>query len=79
MSTPRKKGKIGPSAVLLRNLRKLAAYHCQTIIFTTVDKISEKAKHAAIEEAFYSNVSKNLIGVCQQLVNGDHAFSILYN
>ena len=79
VSAPRKKGKIGPPAVLLRNLRKLAAYHCQTIIFTTVDKTSEKAKHAAIEEAFYGNVSKNLIGACQQLVNGDHAFSILYN
>jgi hypothetical protein len=79
VSTPRKKGKIGPSAVLLRNLRKLAAYHCQTIIFTTVDKTSEKAKHAAIEEAFYGNVSKNIIGACEQLVNGDHAFSVLYN
>jgi hypothetical protein len=75
----KKKGKIEPPAVLLRNLRKLAAYHCQTIIFTTVDKTSEKAKHAAIEEAFYGNVSKNIIGACQQLVEGDHAFSILYN
>jgi hypothetical protein len=65
--------------VLLRNLQKLATYHCQTIVFTTVDKTSEKAKHAAIEEAFYGNVSKNIIGACQQLVNGDHAFSILYN
>jgi hypothetical protein len=80
ISAPRKKkGKIGPPAVLLRNLQKLAAYHCQTIIFTTVDKTSEKAKHAAIEEAFYGNVSKNIIGACQQLVDGDHAFSVLYN
>jgi hypothetical protein len=79
-SAPRKKkGKLGPPAVLLRNLQKLAAYHCQTIIFTTVDKTSEKAKHAAIEEAFYGNVSKNIIGACQQLVDGDHAFSVLYN
>ncbi len=75
----KKKGKIGPPAVLLLNLRKLAEYHCQTIIFTTVDKTSEKAKHAAIEEAFYGNVSKNIIGACQQLVDGNHAFSILYN
>ncbi len=65
--------------MLLRNLQKLAAYHCQTIIFTTVDKTSEKAKHAAIEEAFYGNVSKNIIGACQQLIDGDHAFSVLYN
>ena len=44
-----------------------------------MDKTSEKAKHAAIVEAFYGKVSKNLIGVCQQLVDGNHAFSILYN
>ena len=44
-----------------------------------VDKTSEKAKHAAIEEAFYGNVSKNIIGACRQLVDGDHAFALLYN
>jgi hypothetical protein len=81
IGTPRKikKSKIGPSAALLCNLRKVAAYHCQTIFFTTVDKSSEKAKHKAIEEAFYGNASKNVISACQQLVNGNHAFAILYN
>jgi hypothetical protein len=81
LGAPRKnkKGKMGPSAVSVHNLRKVAAYHCQTIIFTMVDKTSEKAKHAAIEEVFYGNVSKNVIGACQQLVNGDHAFANLYN
>jgi hypothetical protein len=81
LGAPRKtkKGKVGPSAALLRNLRKIAAYHCQTIIFTMVDKTSEKAKHAAIEEVFYGNVSKNVIGACQQLVDGDHTFANLYN
>ena len=81
LGAPRKtkKGKMGPSAALLRNLRKVATYHCQTIIFTMVDKTSEKAKHTAIEEVFYGNVSKNVIGVCQQLVYGDHAFANLYN
>jgi len=44
-----------------------------------VDKTSEKAKHAAIEEVFYGNLSKNITGACQHLVDGDHAFSILYN
>jgi len=54
LGAPRKtkKGKFGPSAGLLRNLRKVATYHCQRIIFTIVDKTSDKAKHAAIEEAF---------------------------
>jgi hypothetical protein len=44
-----------------------------------VDKTSEKAKHTAIEEVFYGNVSKNEIGACQQLVDGDLAFANLYN
>jgi hypothetical protein len=81
LGAPRKtkKGKMGPSAALLRNLRKVATYHCQTIIFTMVDKTSEKANHTAIDEVFYGNVRKNVIGACQQLVDGDHAFANLYN
>jgi hypothetical protein len=69
LGAPRKtkKGKMGPSAALLRNLRKVAAYYCQTIIFNMVDKTSEKAH------------SKNVIGACQQLVDGNHAFANLYN
>ena len=60
-----KKLKIGPSAALLHNLHKIAACHCQTIIFTMVlDKSSENAKHKSIEEAFYGNASKNVIGAC---------------
>ncbi len=64
---------------MLRNLHKVATYHCQTIIFTVVNKTSEEAKHAAIEEAFHGKVSKNIIGACQQLVDGDHSFANLYN
>jgi hypothetical protein len=81
LGTPRKtkKMKMGPSAALLHNLCKVAAYHSQTINFTMVDKTSEKAKHTAIEEVFYDNVCKNVIGACQQLVNGVHAFANLYN
>ena len=44
-STPRqpKKGKtIGPLAGLLRNLCKVAAYHYQRIVFTVVNKTSDK-------------------------------------
>ena len=71
-----KKRKMGPSAALLRNLCKVAAFHCQTIIFTMVNKTSEKAKHTAIEEVFYGNICKNVIGACQQLVDGDHTFCL---
>ena len=80
--TPRqpKKGKIiGPSAGLLRNLHKVAAYHCQTIVFTVVNKTSDKTKHACTEKYFHRNVSENIIGACQQLVNGNEGFSNLYN
>ena len=76
---PKKLKITGPSAALLRNLRKVATYHSQTIIFTMVDKTSEKAMHTAIEEVFYGNVDKNVIGACQQLVDGNHAFANLYN
>jgi hypothetical protein len=68
-----------PSAALLRNQCKVAGYHCQTIIFTMVDMTSEKAKHTAIEEVFYGNVSNNVIGACQQLVDVDNSFADLYN
>jgi hypothetical protein len=65
---PKKLKITGPSAALLRNLRKVATYHSQTIIFTMVDKTSEKAKHTAIEEVFYGNVDKNVIGACSSLL-----------
>ena len=76
---PKKLKIMGPSAALLRNLRKVAAYHSQTIIFIMVDKTSEKAKHTATKEVFYDNVDKNVIGACQQLVDGNHTFANLYN
>ncbi len=43
--TPRqpKKGKIiRPLAGLLRNLREVTAYHCQTLVFTVVNKTSDR-------------------------------------
>jgi hypothetical protein len=58
-----KKGKIiGPLAGLLRNLRKVAAYHCQMIIFNVVNKTSDKTKHTSIEKYFHGNVNENIIG-----------------
>ena len=44
-----------------------------------MNKTSAKAKHTAIEEALYGNVSKNVIGACQQLVDGNHTFANLHN
>ena len=55
VGTPRqpKKGKIvGPLAGLLPKLRNAAAYHCQTIVFTVVNKNSDKTKHARLRIIF---------------------------
>jgi hypothetical protein len=76
---PKKGESTGPLAAVLRNLHKVAAYHCQSIIFTTVNKCLEKVKHTAIEEAFNGDVGKNILGACHQLINRDGPFFHLYN
>jgi hypothetical protein len=59
----RKKGKpVSPSATVLCHLCKVAMYHCQEIIFTLVNKMTDKKKYTAIEEVFYGAVGKNIIG-----------------
>jgi hypothetical protein len=67
-----------PSAVILRGFRKLAAYHCQVQICTTYNKVTDKLKFGFIEELFYGNPGKNIKGACEQVIDGDHAFSCLY-
>ncbi len=62
---PKKMKIIGPSAGFLRNLHKVAAYHCQMIVFTIVNKTSDKTKHILIEKYFHGNIRENIIGTCQ--------------
>jgi hypothetical protein len=66
-NTPRKKSKISaPSAIILRGLRKLAAYHWQVQIYTTYNKVTIKLKFGFIEE-FYGDPVKNIKGACECL------------
>ncbi len=79
-NTPRKKTKISmPSAVFLRGLRKLAAYHCQVQIYTTYNKVTSKLKFGFIKELFYGNPGKSIKGACEQVIDGDHAFAHIYH
>ena len=61
--------------VIYVRLQHIIVRQSFSLLWTT----SDKAKHAAIEEAFYGNDCKNVICACQQLVNGNHAFANLYN
>jgi hypothetical protein len=68
-----------PSAVILKGLRKLAAYHCQVQIYTTYNKVTDKLKFGFIKELFFGNPGKNIKGACEQVIDSDHAFSCLYH
>ena len=68
-----------PSAVILKGLRKLAAYHCQVQIYTTYNKVTNKLKFGFIEELFYGNPGKNIKGACEQVIDGNHTFLRLYH
>jgi hypothetical protein len=79
-NTPNKKTKINvPSIVILRRFRKLAAYHCQVQIYTTYNKVTDKLKFGFIEELFYGDPVKNIKGACEQVIDGNHAFALLYH
>jgi hypothetical protein len=67
-----------PSAVILRELKKLAAYHCQVQIYTTCNKVTNKLKFGFIKELFYGDPGKNIKGACEQVIDGNGAFSRLY-
>ena len=57
-----KKGKVvGPLAALLRYLHKVAAYHCQTIVFTVVNKTSDKASHVQLRSIFMATLVRTLL------------------
>jgi hypothetical protein len=65
IGTPCKRGKsVGPLAAVLHHPCKVAAYYCQSTIVTSVKKMTDKKKFAAIEEVIYGDVGKNIIGAC---------------
>ena len=78
--TPKKKAKENcPSSTVLRNLRKLAAFHCYVFMFEAYEKKKMSEKWKIIEEAFYGDPRKKIKGAIHQLIDGDNAFSALYD
>jgi hypothetical protein len=57
--TPKKKAKDNcPSGAVLRNLRKLAAFHCYAFMFEAYEKKKSGEKWRIVEEAFYGDPQK---------------------
>ena len=80
--TPKKKAKENcPSVTVLRNLRKLAALHCYVFMFEAYEKNKMSEKWKSVEEAFYGDSRKKIKvkGAIHQLIDGDNAFSALYD
>jgi hypothetical protein len=79
-NTPRKStiDKKFPNKILIE-LRRLAAFHCQTFVFLECEKTNRAGMYAFMVERFYGNTEKRIKGVCDQSINGDNAFVSLYN
>ena len=60
--TPKKKAKKDncPSGAILRNLRKLAAFHCYVFMFEAYEKKKMTYKIKIMEESFYGDPRKKL-------------------
>jgi hypothetical protein len=81
-STPKKKAKEKescPSGAVLRNLRKLAAFHCFVFMFEAYEKKKMADKWKIMEESFYGDPRKKIKGAIHQLLDGDNAFAALYD
>jgi hypothetical protein len=78
--TPKKKAKENcPSGTDLRNLRKLAAFHCYVFMFEACEKKKMSEKLEDYEESFYGDPRKKIKGAIHQLIDGDNAFAALYD
>jgi hypothetical protein len=78
--TPKKKAKENcPSSAVLRNLRKLAAFHCYVFMFEAYEKKKMAEKWKIMEESFYGDPRKKIKGAIHQLLDGDNAFAALYD
>ncbi len=68
-----------PSGAVLRNLRKLAAFHCYVFMFEAYEKKKMADKWKIMEESFYGDPRKKIKGAIHQLLDGDNAFAALYD
>ena len=76
--TPKKKAKDNcPSGAILRNLRKLAAFHCYVFMFEAYEKKKMSEKWKIMEESFYGDPHKKIKGTIHHLVDGDNVFAAL--
>ena len=67
------------SAHIIRELRCVAAFQAQLILFRKVDKTKKVQRWALIKEYFHGNKKKGIVGVYTQVVNGEGPFCALYN
>ena len=51
---------------ILAELRRLAAFHCQTFVFLECEKTNRAGTYALMEERFYGDPEKRIKGVCKQ-------------
>jgi hypothetical protein len=71
--TPKKMAKENcPSGAVLRNLRKLAAFHCYVFMFEAYEKKKMADKWKIMEESFYGDPRKKTKGAIHQLLDGDN-------
>jgi hypothetical protein len=79
-SAPWKKAKSSNTPLsVICELCHIAAFYSQVYIFMKVEKVKTDVRFALIEEHFYGNFSKRIKGACEQLIEGEGAFSALYN
>ena len=65
--------------MIIRELRRVAAFQVQLYIFTKVEKSKANLRYALIEEQFHGCPKKRIKGACAQLIEGSGAFSLLYD
>ena len=88
-SSKKKKKKVAqqPTATVLRELRRVAAYDAQSFVFTQLEKTGKEGTHDAIAEQFYGTNNKPrhrpdddvVKGTLAQMLSGDGAYKALYD
>jgi hypothetical protein len=70
---------LDPLLLVACELCCITAFCSQLYIFTKVEKPKADFWFALIEEHIYGNPLKCIKGACMQLIDGEGAFSTLYN
>lgn len=88
-SSKKKKERTQPSNVILREMRRAAAFDAQSYVFSNYEKVSKEQREVAISEQFHGAIIPQHIddrqlpgglkGTLAQLINGDSAYAVLYD